>query len=143
MLRRRLVAVSLVVVTALVAGALATGSTSARSAVSATGVETIATARTSDFRVVVKAERRGGGAAPAATVTLTTFQRLRGNWQRIGVHRLDGPYFWKVVTGPRAVCRLDVRTTAARASFQPRATVRLLLSPSLGCGPPSSFALTR
>jgi hypothetical protein len=103
---------------------------------------TIASATTSDFRVVLVAAKRSDGAMPEARVTLTTFEQLRGRWQRTGVHPLSGSYFWKTVTGPRAVCRLEIRTGGAQARFSPRAIVQLLLGPSLGCGPSSAYRLT-
>jgi len=133
--RRRPAAVSVVIAVALVAGAYASGSTGARTETASTKARTVASTTTSDFRVVVEAVRRGEGAAPEATLTLTTFERHRGAWQRTGTHRLGGTYFWKTVTGPRAVCRLETRTTGAQAKFRPRAVVQFLLSPSLGCGP--------
>ena len=141
MTRGRLVSVSLVVV-ALSAVACATASPRLERAASAPGVRTIASASTSDFRVVLTAARRGGGSAPTATITLTTSRRLGGGWQRTGVHRLRGTYFWNTVTGPRAVCRLEVRTTGSSARFQPQVLVQLLLSPSLGCGPAAEYDLT-
>jgi len=102
---------------------------------------TIASATTSDFRLVLVATKRGGSAIPEATVTLRTFEQLDGRWQKTGVHPLRGTYFWKTVTGPRAVCRLEIRTGGARPQFSPRAVVQLLLSPSLGCDSASSYRL--
>jgi hypothetical protein len=138
---RRPAAVSVVIAVALVAGAYASGGTEARSATASPGFRTVASTTTSDFRVVVKAVRRDAGAAPEATLTLTTFERHRGAWKRTGTHRLAGTYFWKTVTGPRAVCRLEISTTGAQANFRPRAVVRFLVSPSLGCGPVSERSL--
>jgi len=134
MARRRPAAVSVVIAFALVAGAHASGGNKERETVSTT-VRTVASTTTRDFRVVVEAVRSGEGAASEATLTLTTFGRHRGAWQRTGTHRLGGTYFWKTVTGPRAVCRLEIRTTGAQTKFRPRAVVQLLQSPSLGCGP--------
>jgi hypothetical protein len=128
-----------VVVVALVAAALAT----ARDEQAPTTSKTIASTTTSDFRVVVSAANLGGGAgAPAAAVTVRTFERSGGDWRRTSAQRLAGPYFWKTLTGPHAVCRLEIRTTAAKAGFRPHATVQLLRSPSLGCGPVSAHRLT-
>jgi hypothetical protein len=128
---------------ALGAATSTSASTGARRDSSAAREKTIASTTTSDFRIVVVAETRGGGGgAPSATVTVTTSKRVRGTWVQTGVHRLRGTYFWKSVTGPRAVCRLDVRTTAARAGFRPSVVVQLLISPSLGCGPASEYPLT-
>jgi hypothetical protein len=135
----RPVAVMLVAVAALVAAALATASREQ----TPTSTRTIASTTTSDFRVVVLARNLGGGGgAPAADVTVRTFQRAAGDWRRTGERRLAGTYFWKTITGPLAICRLEIRTTAARAGFRPVARVQLLRSPSLGCGPVSTHRLT-
>ena len=135
----RSVAVTFVVVVALVAAALATAG---REQAPATA-KTIASTSTSDFRVVVSAANLGGGGgAPEAAVTVRTFERAGGDWRRTNERRLAGPYFWKTLTGPHAVCRLEIRTTAAKAGFRPHATVQLLRSPSLGCGPVSAHRLT-
>lgn len=132
----RSVAVTFVLVVALVAAALATAQAPR------TG-KTIASTTTSDFRVVVNATNLGGGGgAPAAAVTVRTFERAGGDWRRTSERRLAGPYFWKTLTGPHAVCRLEIRTTAAKAGFRPHATVQLLRSPSLGCGPVTAHRLT-
>jgi hypothetical protein len=128
-----------VVVVALVAAALAT----AGGEQAPTTAKTIASTTTSDSRVVVNATNLGGGGgAPAAAVTVRTFERVGGDWRRTSERRLAGPYFWKTLTGPHAVCRLEIRTTAAQAGFRPHATVQLLRSPSLGCGPVSTHPLT-
>jgi hypothetical protein len=127
----RFVAVTFVVVVALVAAALATAG---GEGVAAT-TKSIASTTTSDFRVVVTAERRGGGPAPTAALTATTFARAENRWRHTGTHSLGGSYFWKTVTGPRAVCRLEIRTTGPGTAFEPRAIVQLLVTPSLGCGP--------
>jgi hypothetical protein len=135
----RSVAVTLVVVVALVAAALAT----ARDEGASAAAKTIASTTTSDFRVVVRATNLGGGGgAPAAAVTVRSFERAGGEWRRTSERRLAGTYFWKTITGPLAVCRLEIRTTAAKARFRPHATVQLLRSPSLGCGPVTSHPLT-
>jgi hypothetical protein len=96
---------------------------------------------TSDVRTVVTATKTSGGAAPTAAVRATSFERRGGRWVRAGVHALPGIYFWKTVTGPRAVCRLEIRTEGPGARFRPRAVVQLLASPSLGCGGASTYAL--
>jgi hypothetical protein len=139
-MRRHLVPAGLVLTAVLVTAAVATGGSSARSDAT-TANRTIASTTTSDFRVLVRAERLGGGPAPAATATLETFRRAGGDWQKTGAHELRGPYFWKTLTAPRAVCRLEIRTTGAAARFRPRALVQLLQSPSLGCGPVSERRL--
>jgi hypothetical protein len=127
----RAVAVTFVVVVTLVAAALAT----ARGGEASTTARTIASTSTSDFRVVVTAAQLDEGPSPSAALTATTFTRAENRWRRTGRHRLGGSYFWKTVTGPRAVCRLEMRTTGSSAAFKPRAIVQLLVTPSLGCGP--------
>ena len=92
-------------------------------------VQTIATVSSTDFRAVVGARRTGGGSAPTARVTVTTYRKAAGHWRRLVAHRLAGTYFWHTVTGPHAVCRLELATAK-----KPQVTVGLLLSPSLGCG---------
>ena len=126
----RSVGVSLVVALALgvVAQAGARGEAS-------TNTKTIASTTTSDFRVVVTAQRRGGGSAPTAALTATTFARTDNAWRRTGRRALGVSYFWKTVTGPRAVCRLEIRTAGASAAFRPHVVVQMLVTPSLGCGP--------
>jgi hypothetical protein len=139
----RFLPLSLAVCAALVAGAHGAASAVNRTEASTPPAKTIASAVTSDFRVVVVAETRGGGGgSPPASVTVETSKRVDGTWVRTGAHRLRGTYFWKSVTGPRAVCRLDVRATAARAGFRPSVVVQLLMSPSLGCGRASEYPLT-
>lgn len=135
---RSFLAISLCVSAALALVALVTARADA-----AGGVRTIATTTTPDFRVVVGATNRGGGeGAPEAVVTVRTFERSGGGWRRTNETRLAGPYFWKTITGPLAVCRLEIRTTAARPGFRPHAIVQLLRSPSLGCGPVTEHRLT-
>ena len=101
---------------------------------SATRVASIATLTTRDFRVAVVARRLKGGATPTAEVRVGLAQLADGRWRELGERRLDDTYFWNVVRGPRAVCRLAIVTAGARPSFRPYVTVQLLLSPSLGCG---------
>jgi hypothetical protein len=139
--RSRIAAAGVAVSTALVA-VYATSST-ARSEAVASESKTIASASTSDVRVVVSATNLGGGGgAPAARVRVTTFERASGARRRTGRRPLAGAYFWKTITGPRAVCRLEIRTTAARPGFRPHAVVQLLRSPSLGCGPGTEYRLS-
>jgi hypothetical protein len=141
-LRRRSVVAGLVAAVALVGGAYATaGSGSSRQA--PTTEKVIASTTTSDYRVVVTAEKHGPGSAPEAALTATTFKRRPGGWERIREHRLSGTYFWKTVSGQKAVCRLEIRTAGTRPGFRPRATVQLLLTPSLGCAPTANLALGR
>jgi hypothetical protein len=116
-MRRHLVPAGLVVTAVLVSAAVATGGSSAGSDTTSATSRTVASTTTSDYRVVVAAERQGAGAAPAAKVRLESFRRTGGRWQRTGSHELAGPYFWKTLTAPRAVCHLEIRTAgpAARA----------------------------
>lgn len=97
-------------------------------------VTSIATLTTRDFRVAVVARRLNGGATPTAEVRVRLAQRAGGRWRDLGERRLDDSYFWHVVRGPRAVCRLAIATAGARSSFRPYVTLQLLVSPSLGCG---------
>src|SRR5688500_17801619 len=120
MLRRRIPAAVLVVFTALVVAYAAAGA--ARSERAAAETKTIASASTSDFRVVLTATKLGDGGAPSARVTVTTSRKVAGDWRRTGGGRLVGTYFWKTVTGPRAVCRLELRTTGG-VTESPRAVV--------------------
>ena len=132
---RSFLAVSLSVSAALVVLALVTGRADA-----AGETKTIATTTTTDFRVIVSATNLGGGGgAPEARVTVRAFERAGGAWRRTSDRRLAGPYFWKTITGPLAVCKLEIRTTGGR----PRALVQLLQSPSLGCGPITEHRLAR
>jgi hypothetical protein len=121
---------------ALAVASLATGA----SAASASATP-IATVTTSDFRVVVTAEKTGSGSAPTATVRVITSKRSGRSWRRTGAHRLGGSYFWNTVTGPHAVCRLDIRTSSLEARARPYVVVQLLLTPALGCGAAQRFAL--
>jgi hypothetical protein len=105
----------------------------------ASASRTVATATTSDFRVVVVARKLGGGSAPEARVTVRTFERRSADWRATGVHTLAERYFWNTLTRPRVVCRLEMRTTGGRS--KPTAVVQLLQSPSLGCGPASTYGL--
>jgi hypothetical protein len=94
-------------------------------------VASIASATTRDFRVAVVARRLTAGPPPTAEVRVGTAYRANGSWLETGEMRLRETYFWRTVTGPRAVCRLEIATASSRA---PHVMVQLLLSPSLGCG---------
>jgi hypothetical protein len=130
---------TLAAVVAFAAAALAIAGTSEGRNMQA-GSQTIAEASARDFRTVLTATKTSGGAAPTAAVTATSFERRDGRWARTGTRELPGTYFWKTVTGPRAVCRLEIRTSGAGAAFRPRARAQLLVSPSLGCGRASTYA---
>ena len=132
---RRSLVVSLVLAVALVVGAHAAARDDTRGAQASATAKTIASTTTSDFRVVVTAKRRGGGAMPSAALTATTFARAQSGWRRAGTHDLGDSYFWKTVTGPRVLCRLDLRTAGPGTAFKPRAIVQMLVTPSIGCGP--------
>lgn len=97
---------------------------------------TIATVASTDFRADLVAQRSGGGTAPAATVTLTTYRYAAAGWQRTGSRRVAGTYFWNTVTGPRAVCRFEL-ASAGHAHV----AAQVLVSPSVGCGKAVSVAL--
>ena len=140
--RKRIAVGALGLAVALIAVAYAAAGSDRQHESAAAASREVASATTRDFRVVVTAVKSSGGSAPAATVTVTTSQRIGTEWRRTALHRLRGPYFWKTVTGPRAVCRLELRTTGPQAGFLPRAVVQLLLTPSLGCGAANDYVLT-
>jgi hypothetical protein len=94
----------------------------------------IADVSTTGLRVVVTATRRGNEAPPTARVAVSTFKRAAGSWSRTERHVLPGTYFWHTVTGPRAVCRLDLRGGSPAPSRRPRLVIQLLTTPSIGCG---------
>lgn len=96
-------------------------------------VATVASVTTGDFRVAVVA-RRLGGSPPTADLRVGIARRVGGSWRERGQRRLDESAFWWTVTGPRAVCRLEIATAGRSPSFRPFVTVQLLQSPSLGCG---------
>jgi hypothetical protein len=102
--------------------------------------KTIATASSIDYRAAIVARRASSGSAPTAVVTVQTFARAGVGWRQLGSLRLAGPYFWKTVTGPRAVCRLEL-DTGASGNASPHVLVRLLLTPSLGCGKTQTVSL--
>jgi hypothetical protein len=123
---------------ALVVALLATAFAAASAALAAPtlATKTIATASSSDFRADLVARRSGAGAAPTATVMLRTYRHAAGGWQRLSSRKVGGTYFWKTVTGPRALCRFEL-ASAAKAHV----TVQLLVSPSLGCGNANTVTL--
>lgn len=95
----------------------------------------VAIVTTRDFRVAVVAQRLDGGAAPTAEVRVAVAQRVASRWRERGETRLNETYFWRTITGPRAVCKLDVATATSPRGARPHVAVQLLRSPSLGCGP--------
>jgi hypothetical protein len=107
----------------------------AAAAAAAAPTRTVATIATTDVRVAVDARRNAGsGSAPTAAVSVATFLHVGGHWRAAGSHRLPGTYFWNTVTAAHAICRLEVDTYGTAPQFRPHVVVRLLLSPSLGCG---------
>jgi hypothetical protein len=108
-----------------------------------TGTRTIASVTTVDYRAVVVAGKLSGGAAPTARVTVAGYLRDSGHWRRVETRRLAGPFFWKTITAPHAICRLEVSTRRAQSTMRPVVIVQLLLSPSLGCGRAQRVALPR
>jgi hypothetical protein len=140
---RRFTAVGLGAVAALVATVYIAGGNAAPSENVATAAAPLATLTTSDFRVVVTAEKAGNGGAPTALVEVRISQRVGGRWRVTDSHRLKGPYFWNVVTGPRAVCRLEIRTAGTASAPRPRTVVQLLQTPSVGCGPAANYPLAQ
>jgi hypothetical protein len=87
-------------------------------------------AQSTRSRNLAAVAHRGGGNAPIARVTVTTYTRHGGPWRRAGGSQLHGTYFWHVVSAPHALCRLQLATADARV----RVTVQVLVTPSIGCG---------
>ena len=132
---RRVLLVGVGVAGVLVVATSMASRSDSRGPLALTASRVIAVATTSDFRVVVTGRQAGaGGSPPSAVIRVTTSRRIGGRWQQTATHRLKGTYFWNTATGPRAVCRLEVRTAGAPPSFRPYVVVQLLLSPALGCG---------
>ena len=121
---------------ALTAAALVLIATAEGAATHSTLTAAIATASSTDFRAELVARRSSGGSAPTATVTLTTFERNGSVWRKLTSKRLDGSFFWKTVSSPRAICRFELASAA-----RPHVTVQLLLTPALGCGKPVTVQL--
>jgi hypothetical protein len=101
----------------------------------------VATLTARDLRVAVVAVRSSGGTTPTAEVRVALARKIGRSWRETGEMRLPEVYFWRTVTGPRAICKLEITTVAAPDPLRPHVTVRLLRSPSLGCGPLHRFAL--
>ena len=102
---------------------------------SAQRVGTVGMITTLDFRVAVVAERLSSESPPTAEVRVGFAGRVGGRWRELGEKQLEETYFWHTVTGPRAVCRLEIETAGPGGRTRPYVTVRILQSPSLGCGP--------
>jgi hypothetical protein len=121
-----------VLVTALVLGGAA----------SASAARTIATAATTDYRVVLTASKKSSrSGAPAAMVRIRLYERAGGRWRPFANRRVPGTYFWNTVTAGHAVCRLEVRTAGDAPGFRSAARVQLLVTPSIGCGRTHSYPL--
>jgi hypothetical protein len=132
MLRRTAVLVPL----ACVLAGPACGATPGPAAIPA---KTVATVQTADYRVALSAARVGHGLAPTAAVTVEVDVRRNRRWHRSLLRRVPGTWFWHTVTAAHGVCRLDL----VQGPGKPKVTVRLLQSPSLGCGPARTFSLPR
>jgi hypothetical protein len=120
----------------------AAGGAPSRMQSGAARVASVATVETRDFRVAVVAYRVSGGAAPTAEVRLAIAQKAAGGgWRERGEKRLEETYFWRTVSGPRSVCKLEIATAGSLPSVRSHVSVQLLLSPSLGCGRAHRFPL--
>jgi hypothetical protein len=132
----------LLIPVALAAIALAAVVCAGAGASSKAATKTIGAVIAVDVRATLVATRTGTGSAPAATVTVELDRRTGSGWQRAVTRRLAGTYFWNSVTGPAAICRLDL-ATAGRGRTAPHLDVQLLVTPSIGCGKTQSVTLTR
>jgi hypothetical protein len=72
-----------------------------------------------------------------AAITIATYTRSGGHWTLARKKRLQGTYFWKTVTAPRALCRLELSTAQRDGTGGQRLIVQRLVSPALGCGAPT------
>lgn len=102
---------------------------------------TLASATSLDYRVVVSARKNSGGSTPTAAVIIAIYKRSNSSWHSAGSKRLSGTYFWKTVSAPHSVCRLEIDTASSSTGVRPRAIVQLLVSPSIGCGKPQTILL--
>jgi hypothetical protein len=106
----------------------------------ASAAKTIGTVTTVDVRAKLVAARTGGGAAPTARVTVQADRLVDGQWRHLAAHRLAGTYFWNTVTGPAAICHLDV-VTAGLGRTKAHLAVQMLVTPSIGCGKEQTVTL--
>ena len=138
MLRTR---TALLAQTALAGLALAASSTAAATTTPKT--TTIASATSLDYRVVLGVRKNPGGNAPTAEVIVTTYVRSNSRWHHAGSRNLPGTYFWKTVSAPHSLCRLEIDSTSSTGARGPRAIVQLLVSPSIGCGRTQTISLPK
>jgi hypothetical protein len=96
---------------------------------------TVATATVGTYRAVVTAAKTSVGPAPTAKVDLATYVRSGSRWKRVGLHRLDGTFFWKTITAPHGLCKLAV----VRKPAPVHVVVQPLITPSIGCGASVTF----
>lgn len=98
----------------------------------------IAVATAGDFRVAVTATPGTDPDMPTATARVTGYVRDGDTWRPVGRERLgdEQGWFWHTLTGAGAVCELAVGDEP-----DPHVTIRLLVSPSLGCGEPMRFGV--
>jgi hypothetical protein len=129
---RTWIAAIVLAVAALVssAAAPAAGRTAATS-------KTVATVTTPGLRAVVSATKSSSGSAPTAAVTVTAYV----DGKRVAERRVAGEFFWKTVTAPHGVCRLELEAAGPGKAARAQVTVQLLVSPSIGCGRSQTFAL--
>jgi hypothetical protein len=102
---------------------------------------TVAVVTTQEFRVAVVARQVSGGSTPTAEMRVGVARRVGGRWREFAERRLGEQYFWKTVSRPHAICRLAIETVGTRRRPGSRVIVRLLLSPSIGCGRAYSIPL--
>lgn len=142
---RRLVSIAMLAASVVVLTALPTSAAGSRGATqqSAKQFASVGVVTTRDFRAAVVAQRLSGGSMPTAEVRVGLARRVGAHWRELGEKRLDETFFWRTVTGQRAVCRLEIETAGPATSFRPVVTVRLLRSPSLGCGRTYRIPLAR
>ncbi len=118
----------------LVVAALSIAAPAGASGRQTAAAKTVGSVATLEYRAVLTATRTSAGSAPTAAVTLTSYSRVDGRWARNGSRRLSGQYFWKTVTAPHSVCRLELTSADGSTALRPSVTASILISPSIGCG---------
>ena len=112
--------------------AAATAALFAAPVAAASGTQkTIAIVTEGNLRAVVVAHKRSGGNAPTAAITVTGYRTDGHVWHRTRSHRLTATFFWKTVTAPQGVCRLELNSV--------KLSLSLLVSPSIGCSKTSAL----